>query len=327
LTSILRAHTMCDMLYVIVSEREHDDGILCRTGKVPYISGALRKKWLCQELQDIENVKILLLNEEAYNIPSWPHGWKDWAMAIRSLVPNFNIIFGGEVGYTEGSNTYFPDKKYVIIDSDRSRWPVSGTAIRANPYKYWDYIIGAARPFFAKKILITGTESCGKTTITKKLAKIFYTSWSEELGRHYSKRYLGGDESTFTDEDFFRIAHLQYEQDYEALYKANKVCFFDTDAVVTSYYAKIYLGHDVEGVRKYIDPSRYDLVIIMRPDVKWIDDGLRFLGEDKKRWELHESLIKMYLNNGFDTAKMMEVGGTYEERLDYILNKIDSMIK
>jgi HTH-type transcriptional repressor of NAD biosynthesis genes len=241
-------------------------------------------------------------------------------------VPNFDLIFGGETGYIEGSNTFFPDKKYVIIDSDRTRWPISGTAVRSNPYKYWDYIVGSARPFFAKKVLITGTESCGKTTMVKKLAKIYYTSWSEELGRHYSKNYLGGDEGAFIDNDFVRIAHLQYEQDMDALNKANRVCFFDTDAVVTQYYAQAYLGHKVERIENYFDPSRYDVVFLMKPDVKWVDDGLRFLGEEEKRWKLHYELKKQYLDAGFDPNKIISVSGNYEERLNFMLEKIDALI-
>ena len=124
-----------------------------------------------------------------------------------------------------------------------------------------------------------------------------------------------------------RIAHLQYESDYDALRKANRICFFDTDAVVTSYYANIYLGHEVSAVKRFIDPSRYDLVFFMSPDVKWVDDGLRFLGDQDQRWKLHKILKDLYLNAGFDPNKIIDVSGNYTQRLDAILNTIDSIIK
>ena len=44
-----------------------------------------------------------------------------------------------------------------------------------------------------------------------------------------------------TREDFTRIAHLQFEQDYHALRAANKVCFFDTDATYTDYFNGNYI--------------------------------------------------------------------------------------
>ena len=116
----------------------------------------------------------------------------------------------------------------MLFDPARTRYPISATDIRSDILGNWDYILGAARPFFAKKVLIAGTESCGKTTLTKCLAKLYNTSWSEEVGRYYARDFLGNDETIYTDVDFSRIAHIQYEQDYQALRTANKDCFFDT---------------------------------------------------------------------------------------------------
>ena len=325
LTSILKAHTQVDKLYVVVSERKDDDGLLCKNAGCPYISGMLRKKWLCQELQGLDGIEVLLIDEG--NIPSWPNGWAPWADLVRATVPEkFDVIFGGEPSYTEGSHKNFPGVEYRLIDPERSQRTISGTEIRNNPYKHWEYIVGSARPFFAKKILITGTESCGKTTLTKKLAKIYYTSWSEELGRYYSHDYLGGDESAFTDDDFKRIAHLQYEQDLTALKSANKVCFFDTDAIVTSYYANIYLGHKISSINSFVDPKKYDLILFMSPDVKWVPDGLRFLGDQIKRNELHEVLYRMYLDAGFDPNIIKIISGNYEERLTQSMDWVESLI-
>ena len=198
--------------------------------------------------------------------------------------------------------------------------------------KNWDYIVGSARPFFAKKVLITGTESCGKSTLTKKLAKIFYTSWSEELGRYYAERYLGGDESAFTHEDFERIAYLQYEQDQEALSHANRICFFDTDAVVTDFYRQIYLPnapfkHDCK-VKDFFAPERYDLVLFLTPEVKWVDDGTRFLGDQKTREGLAHKLYNMYLDAGFKEEQIIQVeGGDYSGRLTRAIEESQRLLK
>jgi HTH-type transcriptional repressor of NAD biosynthesis genes len=146
------------------------------------------------------------------------------------------------------------------------------------------------------------------------------------VGRDYSRDYLGGDETAFCDEDFMRISHLQYESDMDALKKANRVCFFDSCAVTTLYYSNLYLGHEVETVKRYIDPSRYDLVLFMSPDVKWVPDGLRFKGNQDERWRLHKILKDLYLNAGFDPNKIVDVSGNYAQRLDTILNTIDSIM-
>lgn len=290
LTSILTAYTMCDQLYVIICHRPEYE-----------ISWQLRKQWLSQELQNFENVKIVVVDEN--NIPVYPSGWNEFCNLVRKSIPGqIDFVFGGEIQdaaeYEKRLNA-----KYILLHPNHSAWPICGEEIRKNPYKHWDYIVGSARPYFIHKVLITGTESCGKTTLTKMLAKIYNTSWSEEVGRYYAKDYLGGDESIFTDEDFARIAHLQYESDYHAMRTANKICFFDTDAVVTNYYSKLYMGHKNKRVESFIKKDNYDLIIIMSPSVKWVNDGQRLNGDDEKRWKLHDYLCKEYskIYNELDT--------------------------
>jgi len=174
--------------------------------------------------------------------------------------------------------------------------------------------------------LIAGTESCGKTTLTKCLAKLYNTSWSEEVGRYYARDYLGNDETIYTDEDFSRIAHIQYEQDYHALRTANKVCFFDTDATYTDYFSELYMGHRNELVEKYIDHTRYDLLIYLTPDVRWVADGQRLHGDDEKRRLLNKRLLQMYREYGFE-EKIVIVSGDYSQRLTRAISLVDSLLE
>lgn len=41
LTAILRAHALCDELYVVISERPQEDGELCAQAGIPYIDGVI----------------------------------------------------------------------------------------------------------------------------------------------------------------------------------------------------------------------------------------------------------------------------------------------
>lgn len=322
ITTILQAYTKCDKLYVIVSERRKEDGTLCYVNNIPYIPGKMRKQWASQEFQGFDNIKIVLVDES--DIPAPPDGWEEYARIIQNSVPeNIDLIFGGEPEYEPYYNRYFPTAKYIILDPARSRWGVSGSLIRSDPMQYWDYIVGSARPFFAKKILITGPESCGKTTLVKALAKIYHTSWSEEVGRYYAGKYLGGDETVFTDADFKRIAHLQYEQDLEALRHANRVCFFDTDAVVTEFYSKLYIGWGNEYVRAHIDPNKYDKVLILTPEVRWVDDGMRLHGEQDERKRLYEMLYDLYIEHKFGKKIVEITGSSYSERLSKVMEEVD----
>jgi HTH-type transcriptional repressor of NAD biosynthesis genes len=325
LSTILQAATQVQQLDVIVSEHEEGNGKLCRNVGIPYMPGAKRVQWLSQELMDMPHITVKLLNEN--NMPVYPNGWDMWTQELQKVAgEKIDMFFCGKKDidvYGPKLKSYFPGVKVTAYDTDTCYFNISATEIRSNPIKHWDYILGPARPFFAKKILIAGTESTGKTTLTKTLAKMYHTSWSEEVGRYYATQYLGGNENYFTDEDFTRIAHLQVEQDHQALRNCNRVCFFDTDATATDYFSQLYMGHSNSIVRSYIDPDKYDIVFMLKPDVEWVDDGMRLNGSQEQRIKLHNKLKDMYDNLGF---KVVEVGGTYQERLKFILSKIDEMI-
>jgi HTH-type transcriptional regulator, transcriptional repressor of NAD biosynthesis genes len=324
LMAIINAASKCERLYVIVSDNEINTRKLCTQCNLPMMDLQLRARWLSQELQGFDNIKVIMLDESS--LPDYPYGWEQWTQKVKELVPeNFDVIFGGEVSYTEMHNKYFDNVMYEIFDYERERYPICATEIRKNPLKHWDYILGSVREFFAKKVLITGTESCGKTTITKYLGKIYHTSWSEEEGRYYSKKYLGGNENVFTIRDFEMIAYQQYLADMDALHKANKVVFYDTDALVTKFYADMYIGEQSNVIDSFIDPSRYDIVLFFSPDVEWIDDGLRWNKNIEVRYQLHNKLINMYEHYGF-SEKVVEISGNYNERLQKSISIVDKLI-
>ena len=243
------------------------------------------------------------------------------------MVPEpIDAFFVGDRDYDEPLQHYFPESVIELFDPSRTRYPISATEIRSDILNNWHYILGPARPFFAKKVLIAGTESCGKTTLTKCLAKLYNTSWSEEVGRYYAHHYLGGDETIYTDEDFARMAYLQAEQDYQALRSSNKVCFFDTDAVVTDYFSELYMGHRNRIVEAFINPEKYDVLLYLTPDVRWVADGQRLNGDQERREKLNERLIGMYREFGFGD-KIVFVRGDYTRRLEESMGVVDNLLK
>lgn len=324
LTAILRAHALCDKLYVVVCDRKEYDALTVDGKSIP---AKLRKMWFMKELQNLEGIEVVIADENT--IPTDPDGWPFWYNLLKRTIPEpFHIIFGNEMSYKDLHDKYIPKEiEYKLVDYNRAVWNISGTSLREDIFKHWDYLLGASRPFFAKKVLISGPESSGKSTLTQKLAKIFYTSWSEEVGRYYSERYLGKDETAFSVKDFERIAYLQHENDMDALNKANRVCFFDTDAVVTQFFSEVYLGEESPGVNAFIDPDKYDLVIMLTPEVTWVDDGLRFLSDNRVRWDAFTNLDDRYRKAGFED-KMIHVSGTdYHDRLSQCIDAVNKLIK
>jgi len=327
LNAIIQAATQVNLLYVVVSDNMDIATKICREEKLQDIPLELRAKWLSIELQDIDHIKVIILDETG--IPPYPHGCEQWAKKLQEAVPEkFDVIFGGESEYRETYMKSMPEVAYKVYDYQRTRYPISATIIRKDYLKNWDYILGSAREFFARRVLITGTESCGKTTLVKYLAKIFHTSWSEELGRYYPNKHLGNNDKLLSSEDFFRIAFLQQMQDEEALAlrSANKIVFFDSDAVVTQYYCGLYTGSYNIEIEKFVDPSKYDVVLVLTPHVKWVADGMRYKSDKIERMRLHEQLYKMYVDRGFERILMVIDEVTYRSRLNVAVEVSDELL-
>lgn len=326
LYQIIEASTKCEKLYVILCDNAQMTRKLCAEDHLPEITYKLRKQWLNQQVQDMEHIRVLVLDEAGLDDGSID--WPEWAHRLKALMKDRRIdaFFAGEKEYEKILQTHFPQSQVEIFDPKRTRYPISATDIRKSILTHWDYILGPARPFFCKKVLIVGTESCGKTTLTKYLAKLYNTSWSEEVGRYYAREYLGGDETIYKDEDFVRMAHLQYEQDFHALRTANRVCFFDTDALITDYYSELYLGHENKRVQAYIDPSRYDLVLYLEPTVDWVDDGMRLNSDPGRRERLNERLKAKYGQWGFEEKMYYISQDNYHQRLNAAIKAVDALM-
>ena len=324
INAIINAGTKCKTLYVVVSHNPKLDEELFKDGIIKPIPFVKKMKWMEEEFSELDHIKIVGLDET--NIPTYPNGWDLWTEELKRVVPEkFDVIFGGEPEYAENYKIYFPDVDYVQFDVDRTEFPVSATKIRNNPYKYWDYIIGPARPWIAKKVLIVGTESAGKSTLTKCLAKIYNTSWAREEGRYYSEKYFNKNESLYEVEDFYRICLEQNEIERHALRNANKVVFFDTDNIITQYYCELYMGEPNPKIEHLLDPDRYDIIMMLTPDVDWVPDGMRWISDQNERWKMHTKLKQMYIDRGYGD-KIIEISGDYTQRLNKAKEIVDKAI-
>lgn len=84
-----------------------------------------------------------------------------------------------------------------------------------------------------KKVLIIGTESCGKSTLTVNLAHHFNTNYLEEVGRELSE--LSGTDTMMLS-DFTRILLEHKAKELKLLEHSNKVLIEDTDCLITKFF-------------------------------------------------------------------------------------------
>lgn len=320
--AITKAACMVDKFYVILSHSEKRDHSLCSASKVDYIPAQIRLRWLSQLTKDMENVHVLSIEDEAEN--DQEYDWQEGAKAIRKAIGKpIDVVFSSEAAYTPIFKQIYPDSKHILLDETRELIPISATKIREEgPFMHWDFLPKIVKPFFVKKVVIVGTESCGKSTLTRYLAKIFNTTYVEEYGRVACDE-LGGCDGILLPEDFQDIAYSHKLLEHKAIQNANKVVFIDTEAIVTQYYSKLYCDQEQRLLDEISQLQQYDLWLLLEPDVKWVDDGLRIHGEQSVREENHIKLKQMLDQKGISYH---EIKGNYGERLDSVVELVHSLM-
>lgn len=324
---INQASTKCDTLLVLLSydERWLDKQTNFMASKLTLKN---RLKWLKETYHTFEHIIIDFVDES--NIPEYPHGWEPYSELVKEkLIKHFgnahsDYVFSSEEDYDGGFSTYFPTVEHVLIDPQRNTIPISATMVRSDLFEHWDYLPSAVRKEFVYNVCIIGTESTGKTTLVKYLAKMFATSWVEEYGRVYCEKNLFGDESLLENRDYSTIAFRHKEHESEAQRTANRVLFSDTNALITGLYQKLYEGSINLIVDSIIRLEHYDLVIYLNDDVPWVDDGLRMNGTKEER--VHTKNILDQLLDEYEVDHV-RLSGTYEERLNKAYTLVNDSLK
>lgn len=317
--AILAASNQVDELNVILSSSKNRDRELCERDGIKYIPADVRMAWLGEALGNLENVKIVHVEDDQWDSN---YDWAQGAEAIKKAIGKpIDFVFSSEKSYNENFKKYYPDARHVVVDDERKTVTISATELRRNLYDNWDKLPNCVKPSFVKKVAIVGTESCGKTTLAKKLAKFFNTEYVHEVGRDYCERHS----NNLTEEMFNLIAMEHFMLQKKKARTSNKVLFVDSEAVTTQYYLDMYFkGRKSSLIEEIIKVQDYDLVLYLEPDVKWVDDGLRFAGEQEVRRENNEKLKKMLDERGI---KYQCISGNYDERFNKARNLVAKLFE
>ncbi|UUV46079.1 nicotinamide-nucleotide adenylyltransferase [Bacillus phage vB_BanS-Thrax1] len=316
------ASTMVDELHVIVShDSEYEQNVLSKDSKLPHVDFKQRVRWWMEITKDMPHVHVHAVYEEnTGKLESWQEGAKGIKEAVGKPITH---VFSSEHEYTEFFNVLYPEAEHVVVDANREKYPVSATKLRTEGvYDNWDLLPEVVRRYYVKKVVIVGTESCGKSTLVKNLATLYNTNYVEEYGRTFYEE-LGGCEEITMAEDYPLIAYQHKVNENKALKNANKVVFIDTEAIVTHYYQKLYIGEGDSLLTEIGLRQDYNLWIFLEPDVKWVDDGTRTFGEQDVREENNKKLKCMLRMLGINYKT---VNGSYEERLKKSIKLVDGLL-
>jgi HTH-type transcriptional repressor of NAD biosynthesis genes len=321
--AMIRASTMVDELHVcVVYDEEYEMNMMDKEhAKMPFVSAKMRMRWWTMLTKDMPHVHVHVVEQKETG--NGLLDWKRGANAIKSAIGKpIDTIFSSEYDYDPIFKALYPGAEHVVIDNHRTSYHISGTQIRREGvFAHWNMIPDTIKPFFVKKVVVIGTESCGKSTLISNLAKLYNTEYVEEWGRIFYER-LGNCDAITMLEDYPEIAYEHKVHEREQQARANKILFVDTEALVTQYYCMAYLGARLNVLDEIIKKEDYDLWLFLEPDVKWVNDGTRTFGEDQVRHTNNEMLKGLLHEHGIEYTS---ISGDYTQRLTKAIEAVNKL--
>lgn len=279
------------------------------------ISGKLRGQWLKTIHPDVK-VKVL----KDYQLgDDDSQGWAKFTVKYLGFTPDA-VFTSEDYGHDYAK---FMGCTHVQVDKTRHNVPISGTLVRSNPHKYFEFLEPCVRAYFTKRIAVVGAESTGTTTLSKALAKYYKTTWAPEYGRIYSEGKLYSSKAVeWQSKEFEEIATAQnILEDQMAQQSPNGLVICDTDAFATSIWHERYMKSKDPKLEHIAETNHHDLYILTGDEIPWEDDGTRD-GKDIRHW-MHQRFIQRLKA---DHKRFVMVSGSPETRLKKAVYAIEQNI-
>ncbi|QHI68326.1 AAA family ATPase [Tichowtungia aerotolerans] len=166
------------------------------------------------------------------------------------------------------------------------------------------------------RIVLTGAESSGKSSLTLQLGARF----GLPIALEYARIWLEAHGPEYTEENLLTIfrGHLGYQQ--AQVPPGLSLGIFDTDLINYKIWFEEVFGHCPQEVVDAVGQETSHVYLLCAPDLPWEPDPLRENPNDRERlFERHRTEIEN-LNRPYEIVR-----GTGEERLscaEAALNKL-----
>jgi NadR type nicotinamide-nucleotide adenylyltransferase len=206
--------------------------------------------------------------------PECSRAYASWLTAHHGSV---DAVFAGD-SYGE---TLAAELNAVFVFVNRANVPSEGRRIRADLPGHWDQLSPPSKAWFCRRVVVTGAESTGSTTLAQALATALNTKCVPEYGREFTEVY--GLNRAWTSADFDVIAKKQAELEEEAARQSNRILICDTDVLSTAIWHERYLHAVSASVTALASARRPDLYLLTGDDIPFVQDGMRD-GERIRGW-------------------------------------------
>lgn len=167
------------------------------------------------------------------------------------------------------------------------------------------------------RVVLTGSESTGKTTLAGRLAEYYGAELVPEFVRGYAEAKGG----IIDFEDHGPIARGQMALEDEHVARATGIVVQDTDLLSTVVYCEHYFGQCPQWIRDAAVARRPDLYLLCEIDVVWVHDGVR------DRGHMREAMQELFRDAVRQTAVATAViTGDWTERLQRSVDAVDALV-
>ena len=293
--------------------------LLCSLPDDP-IAGETRLEWMRRMFPDC---RIVHHSQPVPQAPAEdPDFWEIWSKIISRAHPEpIDYLFAGETYGFELA--HHADGQFVplggrVLNADRNGiGGLSGEGVRADPWRYWDYLPHPVRNHYALTVCLHGIESVGKSSLAERLADHYGTTFVPEYGRSHCETH-GTD---CREDDLMLIGQAQQAMIEAARPWANRLLIADTDALMTAAWSQMMIGYTPDQL---ISQRKADLYLMLATDAPFVDDGTRVYKTPEER-EKFDRVARATLV--LSRTNFVEIRGSRDERFATAVQAIDALVR
>jgi NadR type nicotinamide-nucleotide adenylyltransferase len=173
------------------------------------------------------------------------------------------------------------------------------------------------------RVVFTGSESTGKTTLAYQLAGPLDAIIVPEYVRDYAARK--GAPIEFSDHGAIARGQIELEDAHiaRAAAEGKALVIQDTDLLSTVVYCEHYFGRCPDWIRAAAAERRPDLYLLMEIDVPWIADEVRDRGGER-RDEMQQLFREAVKNSGVEYDV---IAGSWAQRYERAMSAIAAVMR
>ncbi|MGG9970189.1 AAA family ATPase [Ferruginibacter sp. SUN002] len=297
----------CDFLTVLVccSDKEN-------------IPDTVRKSWIEKTFENEKRVEVRTFNYLESELPNTSETSesvsKIWADIFKKQLPDYSLLITSE----EYGNfvAAFMNIQHIAFDIPKKLFPVSATAVRKDVFANWKFLPDSVKPDFAIKVVILGTESTGKTTLTEKLAKHFNCNLVLEAARE-----IIANSNSFSFDDLHLVATEHAKRIGKTSLADSPLVIIDTDIHTTKSYSRFTFEKELEISADIYNSNRANIYLYLNNDVEYLQDGTRLSEAERNLLDL--SHRQVLTDHNID---ILEIKGNWDERFEKAVEQVNKLI-